>query len=232
MSFSDDFNRADENLLASANWTNVGGADAAAFQVFSNIFAHVPTGDTLAVQCPTQGSANHATQVGIGQETSNAWAFFVTVRHTDLNNFWGFYCNTGDGGLALYKRVAGTFTEIGTYDVRPEVIAAFPSLVTVRIEAGSDNVFTVKVAGTARITSSADSFNASEVRQGVAAFVANTSGDVMGFDNFLAEPIALAATAFQWNAFQDNAFQIYGGVAAPVTGSPWHYYAQQSRQAH
>src|SRR4051812_42872866 len=115
--FTDDFIRPDENLVASPNWTNAGGSDAASLVIGGNVLRQASY--TLAAQCPSQGSADHYSQCQINNLASG-WGVMLTVRMTDLNNFWGVYMNHADGDFALYKRVAGSFgSPIGAFTVTP-----------------------------------------------------------------------------------------------------------------
>lgn len=107
--FIDSFNRDDENLAVSPNWTRVGGVAGAA-AIRSNEVAFLSTTETVYL-CPDLGSADHFTQ--IERRTSAISGYFdCCVRITDTDNFIGV--RKGDPEWELFKRVAGTFTQLGT----------------------------------------------------------------------------------------------------------------------
>ena len=110
MAFTDDFNRANEDLETSANWTRVDGV-AGALKVISNQCGEGSGGDA-AYLCPDQSDADHYTQAVLNGASGPASSFPVCVRVTDKDNWIGVRYSTG--GMELYKRVAGTFTSLDT----------------------------------------------------------------------------------------------------------------------
>lgn len=108
--FADSFERADENLEASASWTLVPGVTGG-LAVVSNKLNVV---DTLSA-----GSLYYAPDIGSGNQYGEAvWketltpASFGVLRYQDLNNFVGYRVLLTGRLIELYKRVAGTLTLI------------------------------------------------------------------------------------------------------------------------
>jgi len=156
MTFTDDFNRADENVEADANWTRVGGVAGDA-KIVSNVVKCDTTASTAgAYQCPDQGAGAKYTQSIVGTDNT-AEAFLAALRVTDGSNFIGLR-NAGAAWQA-YKRVTGTFTLLGSY-----AVVASASDVAYIEEDGSDN-FDCKINTVSRITFT-DTFNNTETRQG------------------------------------------------------------------
>lgn len=154
MAFLESFDRADENLEASANWTRVDGA-AGAGAVRSNQFAQLSATNTL-YQCPDQASANHYAQAA--SQVSGAWTGFMAIRATDSNNFIGI--RPGTNVVELYKRVAGTFTLLGSATVTTAVGVVY------YVE-GSGNNLTVKADGVTKLGPTAETAQNTVTRSGL-----------------------------------------------------------------
>lgn len=112
--FLDAFDRANENLEASANWTRVGGTAGAA-QVVSNALHFTSGTDATAYQAPNFGSADHYAQAKRPSATEAEW--FIACRVQDGDNFVGARLADTDSGWAVYKRVGGTFTVLGRWQM-------------------------------------------------------------------------------------------------------------------
>lgn len=110
MAFTDNFNRADEDLGTSANWTFLEGSPTTAAAVRSNTLACLATaGQGITYLCPDQGSADQYVQFEIRNVTAAA-APFAICRVAIGDNFIGLR-NSG-ANLDVYKRVGGTFTRL------------------------------------------------------------------------------------------------------------------------
>jgi len=155
--FTDNFNRANEVLETSTKWTRVGGS-AGAVTVDSNAVAIAIATET-AYYSPDSSLTDHYAQ-GIRPAASLADSGFpVCVRLTDLSNFIGVRNSTGIGA-ELYKRVAGTFTQLGTtYNYTHAANDIW------RLEVTGD-VITFYLNGVARITAT-DAFNNTETKTGM-----------------------------------------------------------------
>lgn len=128
--FTDDFNRANENLEASANWTRSGGSAGDA-TVASNAVRAITTNATgTAFLCPDTEAADHYVQAA--WLTSAAAGPFLCGRFTDASNFVGARWQSGNARFEIYKRVTGTFTLLGTYT------AALVSGDIIRLECDGD----------------------------------------------------------------------------------------------
>jgi hypothetical protein len=105
-SFTDNFNRANENLEASADWTH-DGLVAGALAVVSNQINNTTTNATgSAYQCPNQGSADHYVQFTV-RSAANSGPF-VCNRLADRSNFVGI--RNFNSNVEIYRRVAGSLT--------------------------------------------------------------------------------------------------------------------------
>lgn len=140
--FSDDFNRADENLEASANWTRVDGV-AGALGVRSNAMAQLNVTDT-AYRSPDQGSTDHFTQATQASAVT-AWGGFMCVKLTDSNNFIGIRWAGAGNGVDLFQRVGGGFLSLGNAGA-----ATFNQGAVAYIETNAGNI-TVKADGVTKI---------------------------------------------------------------------------------
>jgi hypothetical protein len=114
VAFTDDFNRANENLEVSDNWTRNGGS-AGDITIASNATSANSTDTTgAAYLAPDPGSADQyaqATLAGVGP----AGPFPVCVRIADVSNFVGARYDSETGTTQLYRRTGGSFTLIDSY---------------------------------------------------------------------------------------------------------------------
>ena len=156
MPFTDDFNRANEDLEVSANWTLVDGVAGGA-KVTSNVLEVASTQSVGSYHCPDQGTPDHYAQAAF----NSAGFSFIGIRLTDGNNFLGLRYNSATGRWEMYKRVGGSLTQLGLFapSLTPGDIGY--------IEADSSDNITVKVNGTVRIGPILETFNNTETRQGV-----------------------------------------------------------------
>lgn len=126
--FADNFNRSNENLEASSNWTRIGGAAGAA-AVVSNQLNDASATET-PYSCPNIGSTNHYAQAVWARGSANV--SFIGARVVDANNYVGV--RYSGGALQLYKKVSGSFTLLGSYSY------TVASTDVLRVEASGDNV--------------------------------------------------------------------------------------------
>lgn len=127
-SFTDDFNRADENLDASPNWTLQSGT-ATQMGVRTNQLAAIGSVESVWL-CPNQGSANHYTEATWVATGGNGP--FMACRLQDINNFVGV--RSSATLYQIWTRIAGTLTQLSTTSPVPAVNDL------VRIEANGDTV--------------------------------------------------------------------------------------------
>lgn len=154
MAFSDDFNRANENLGASANWTVVTGvADAAV--ISSNQLATNTTQTNGLIVSPDEGSADHSVEWTLQNVYTHS---YVAVRATDGDNFIG--ARGWDNKWHIDKCVAGTWTY-----AHGEWLSAPVSGDVARLECVGDTI-KLFVNDVERI-SVTDAFNNTETRQGI-----------------------------------------------------------------
>lgn len=155
--FTDNFNRANENLEASANWTIADGTAAALTVTTNAIETHTNT-DTLYV-CPDQGSANHYSQASRSPSATSENGFPLVVRATDAINYIGVRLRDAGATIELYKRDAGAFTLLDNYSYTHSAGDVW------KLEATA-NTITVYV-NTVSVISVTESFNNTETRQGI-----------------------------------------------------------------
>lgn len=182
MAFTESFTAAIfTNLESLSGWTRGSGTAGDAY-VNSNrlVNAHSGGADAYYV-CTSQGSADHFTQAAV----HGSGGGFICVRLTDANNFIGFRHDASTGAWQVYKRVAGAFTQLGS-----DYTAALVAGDVGKLDANGDTIiFTVN--GTQRCLGSGitETFNNTEVRQGVVARGTNSSPWI---DDFVAQGPAVA----------------------------------------
>ncbi len=154
MAFSDNFNRANELLDASANWTKVGAANCAT--IVSNILTFTAAGESLYT-CPDQADVNMFVQATRVETLARAY-FDIVLRSTDSSNFIGV--RYFGGAYQVYKRDTGTFSLLGSYTT------ASSGSDVLYLEANEDNI-TFNLNGTTRVGPVAETFNNTETNIGV-----------------------------------------------------------------
>ncbi|HOU64638.1 MAG TPA: hypothetical protein PK861_01220 [Thermomonas sp.] len=177
MAFNDNFTNgtgSGQNLGARSGWTFGAGGVGDAFVSAGNTYlSSSPSGESYWT-CTSQGSADHYTEAvmrGLGG--------FVCIRLTDANNFIGF---RHDGtSWQVYKRVAGTFTQLGS-----DYTAALAGGEVCRLT-GNGNTITFTINGTQRClgTGVTETAHNTVVAQGV---VTRTPGSSPWIDDFTAAP--------------------------------------------
>lgn len=113
MAFSDNFNRANEGLEASANWTRVGGTSGAAAVNSNKLNVTDTTSGGTAYRCPDIGTADHYVEAR-WLDNDRSSGPFICCRLTDNNNFIGVRFN-GDSTsthIEVYTRKAGTLSNL------------------------------------------------------------------------------------------------------------------------
>ena len=184
MAFSDNFNRANEDLESSVDWTRVDGV-AGALKVVSNTVDATNATDT-AYQCPDQGSADHKGSITRNAATYSDSGFPLSIRTTDSNNWIALRVT---GTLQLYKRDTGSFTLLDS-DTHTHVASDVWEL------EGDGNNITGRVNAVDRVTS-IEAFNNTETRQGIVcrdAAVTNYLDDYTA-DTLVAAPLISVSPA-------------------------------------
>jgi hypothetical protein len=141
--FADDFNRANESLEVSANWTRAGGV-AGDCSVSGNACRAVSTNATgAAYLCPDIGTADMYVQAK-WMNTATAGGPFICARLTDANNYVGARRDNANGRWDLFKRVTGTLSSLGNF------VGAIVAGDVLRLECSGDNA-TLLVNGVIRV---------------------------------------------------------------------------------
>ena len=135
--FSDNFNRDDENVEANANWTRVDGSAGMAVILGNRVKSTTALSFGAAYQCPDLGDTDQYVQAKFQGASAGG---FICCHLTDFSNYIGLRYNSS--GLEVYKRVAGTLTQMATYS------HSFSSSVTFRLETDGAT-FSVKANGVA-----------------------------------------------------------------------------------
>lgn len=135
MAFSDNFDRANENLDANTSWTRVGGTSAK-LTVAGNAINHSNLNLNTLYTSPDFSAADHFVQVRCKQ-TAVGCLGQVVCRVVDLTNWIGV--RLFGTQLQLYKSLNGTLSSLGSSTVAVDDV--------IRIEA-SGNSITVKKNGT------------------------------------------------------------------------------------
>lgn len=157
--FTDTFQRADEDLEASPNWSRPSGtAGSAAVVSNTQQFPVASSGDTPYL-CPDQGSGDNYVEIVLeGNDGGGGPPMRVATRLTDGLNYIGVYFITAK---TLWKRAAGSYNSLGavTWSVSDSVC---------RLEANGDQLeFFIDTVS--RIGPVTESFNQAETGQGLLA---------------------------------------------------------------
>lgn len=170
---ADTFNRANGSLGtpsdAGSAWVDAGGTGSVSSNQFVgvNLFAWTPA----YLEASTAVASVAVTAKTFGNSG-------LIGRYVDANNFW--LLQVQSGSLGLYKRVSGTFTQVGsTYT---GTISANDVLL---LDVTSGNAWTAKQNGTTRIgPTSADSTHSTATKWGLSNFSgAATYDDLSITDN-------------------------------------------------
>ena len=113
-SFADTFNRANEALGASSNWTRIGGAAGDAAITGNAVACTTTDGTGTAYLSPDRGSVSQYVECSFGDTGSGFAGSFVALSLTDANNFIGMRYSSKTGVIEMYSRVAGSLTLIGS----------------------------------------------------------------------------------------------------------------------
>lgn len=115
--FSDEFDRADENLETNANWIRLGGAAGQA-AVRSNQLAMIGTTQT-AYYVPSIGQTDFFVEFTIAQVPASGASFPVAFRIVDQNNFLGIRWSSTQ--FQAFRCVANVFNGFATVNQPPNV---------------------------------------------------------------------------------------------------------------
>ena len=214
--FSDAFNRAN-NVSLGADWTERGGTSNIDI-VTNRAEAITLTGSFIGIaHTATWGVADYTVQVIVNTPAGNT--FYGTAgrrvnQSTDDSDCYAAFVNETNDTLTLYKRIAGSYTNLGSFAV---TIAASTDY-TVKL---SMQGITIKafLDGTERISVTDASLSAN----GDSAITTGTSGVVGGrFDDFLVEDFAAPAaghpTMRRWGGIPGMRPGAQGGG---IGGGPW-----------
>ena len=207
--FTDNFNRTNENLDASANWTVVTGTTGAAI-ISSNQLGVDTAQPSGLIVCPDQGLADHYAEYDLQNVFTHS---YVVCRATDGDNFIGL--RGWDNKWDLDKYVAGVKTNIGQWATTP--VAGD----TARIECVG-NTITVDVNGVERINIT-EAFNNTETRQGVVPILSSPDPWI---DTFEVGALGVLVPSLTNIDSDDDVFQGQTGVLiqmanVPTTVSTW-----------
>jgi len=187
MAFTDNFNRSNENLEVSSNWTRVDGNAGDASIVSNALNGNSTVSNGALYLCPDQGSTDQFTQVVLN---SSSESFCVNVRSTDNINWISARHAAGSGVWELFKRVSGSFTSLGTFS------ATFVSGDVIKLTANDSDELEVFINATSRIGPVTETFNNTVTRQGLLP----RGGTVSNWlDDF--EAGVLAAPGNPWNYY-------------------------------
>jgi hypothetical protein len=109
--FQDNFNRADESLEASSDWTLTSGTAGSLTIVSSKLSCQITSPDSCYL-CPDVTSDSMYVQMN-WDHTAGTPSFFMGGRIQDANNFIGCRYNGSTNKVQLYTRIAGTFANLG-----------------------------------------------------------------------------------------------------------------------
>jgi hypothetical protein len=162
MAFTDTFTEGSDTNLESHTpsggtaWTRVDGAAGAAVVNAANDALHAASATNTMYRCDDQGSADQYVQYKVSSLNDNV--SFVCNRATDANNFIGVRVNATK--IELFKRVTGTFTQLGVDGTTTVVVTD-----VIKLESEGDD-HRVYINGNLEITRT-DTAHNTVTRQGV-----------------------------------------------------------------
>jgi hypothetical protein len=106
LTFADNFNRANEALTASGNWTLVAGGTGQANIVSNQVQYNAADSVGVAYRSPDLASLRQYVQ---GKQLAGT-SGFLAVQLTDHNNYIGIRRNPSTNVIEVFKRVTGTLT--------------------------------------------------------------------------------------------------------------------------
>jgi len=109
-SFGDRFNRSNQNLEASANWTRVGGTTGMGVITSQSVYSTTADGVGALYLAPNMGYTKQA--VGCYMNTSFAPGG-IAICATDENNYIELYCVDGSN-VRVRKRISGVTSTVAT----------------------------------------------------------------------------------------------------------------------
>lgn len=207
--FSDDFNRANESLDASADWTERKGN----YELVSNMATLSGVGawgPALVAHCNSSDitTADYSVQADCNRNGASSWMGVAGRRVDYSTDDSDLYCVIGsstDGEWRLYKQVSATWTQLDSY----AATIADATFYTVKLEM---NGTTIKgyIDGTERLSATDSSLSAS----GDAGISNYESGVGTGyqFDNFTADTLAAGGATGKSNP-------LFGPLGGPLAGA-------------
>jgi hypothetical protein len=109
VTFTDYFDRADQNLEGDGNWTRIGGSAGWGLISSGAVRSNTTNTNGAAYVCRDLQSASQYVEAQFLSDNSPG---FVAVRLSDFSNFIGLrYANAA---IEVYKKVAGTFAFVAS----------------------------------------------------------------------------------------------------------------------
>ncbi len=178
---SDNFNRANEDPLnvpsdGGSAWVELLGTDWNVNGNVARIGGVVWTPAVTYLEASNSNVIVKAKMTAAPSSPNSNWG--LTARIVDADNHWRVVYRINVPDLALQKRVAGSFTTVGT-----PAAGSLSVNDEVSLEVNSSHQWTVKVNGSPVITGVTDSDNSSGTKHGLVAHF-NSGPDTMSWDDF------------------------------------------------
>lgn len=191
---SDSFSGTDGTLLStySANWVKHSSSGAGTLLIYSDRARKNEGGDeALYYHSGTPGGADYSVTSIITCVSSASGNPGVCGRiNTAANTFYMARYDTASGGWQLYKRVTGTFTQLGSTST--QTFASGSKEIKLKMVGSAIELF--KEGGGSATISATDSAITAAGKAGLRASAAATDTTSYHFENFSADDISGGAT--------------------------------------
>lgn len=214
--FSDDFNRANEELGASADWTERGPAGDVDYDVVSNQVNTVVAKAADDAVCAHIDSSYITTAdytVEVEANSSGGGLFYGPVgRRVDYstNDSDGYFAlrfeNGGSDDYRLYKRVSGSWTQLGS-----SYSAAITGTETLKLEMDGSDI-SAYLDGTLRIGPITDTALTASGDCGISDATGGSDHSGAVWDNFTADDLVVGGATGKSNP-------LYGPLGGPLFGA-------------
>lgn len=190
--FSDDFNRANEELGASSDWTERGPSGDVDYDIVSNQVSTVvakAASDAICAHISTTPITTADYSVQVEADGSGGGQFYGPVGRranngaNDSDGYFALRHNTTTDDYRLYKRVSGSWTQLGS-----SYTAAIPGNETLKLEMNGSTIKAF-LDGTERHSQTDTSLSASG-DCGISDATGGTDHSGVVWDNFTADDLA------------------------------------------
>lgn len=233
---SDSFNRADQNLEDSPNWIRQGGS-AGGIRIRNNQLDIVQTSDGQSYLCNDVADLDQ--YVEFTRPTTANVDWFVCCRLANADNFIGIRRWNSGSVASIFKRVGGTFTLLGSFNLGSFSPFSGPNAVY-RLEV-KGNFASLFINNQRLLGPLAIGAHTSSTRAGIVPRNQATNGAIDNFKHGRLRQVInhgiefVGAKSYGWNGANQaiNLKGLTGGVSAnPETGDLFFIYTQSVDGSH